>query len=119
MRVETVGVVSVSNADGNYSVNPWMKNIPIQVHKPNETFEQWRTGEALQDNWAKTADEIRMIRGPIPNELFPPRMGYGDPVERTIGIRDIVNLDDRWERRDFTQYQSGMGSTSYPSLWSF
>lgn len=103
-------------ADANYTINPWMQRLPVQVQRPWGSYEDQMTGEALATVMSMPADEIRNIRPPIPINPFPPRFGYRVGA---IGIRDIVSLDDMYTRRDFTGKQSGFGSTSYPSLNQF
>lgn len=104
------------NADGNYSNRPWMQNVPVQVKRPNASYEDSMTAEALSASMGEPAESIRMRRPPMPIELFPPRFGYR---EEAFGIADVVQVDNIYQRRDFSQRQSGYGGTSYPSLNQF
>lgn len=62
---------------------------------------------------AMTADQIRLIRPPVPVEAFPPRYGYRTTA---LGIEDVVDVDQIYQRRDFAQNKSGMEGTSTPAL---
>jgi hypothetical protein len=62
-------------------------------------------------------DAIRAIRPPIPRMGYmPPRFGYGPRL--ALSVRDVVNADDVFagSRVDYSQSQSGYGSTSTPAL---
>lgn len=104
------------NADSNYSVNPWMDNLPVQVKRPNASYEDAATAAALASAMSEPAEAIRSIRPPLAIDPFPPRYGYR---EEALGIADIVRLDDIFERRDFSGRKSGYSGTSYPSMNQF
>ena len=104
------------NADSNYSINPWMDDVPVQVKRPNASYEDAATAAALDAAMREPAEAIRAIRPPLAIELFPPRFGYRDTA---LGIEDIVRLDDLYERRDFSGRKSGYEATSYPSMNQF
>ena len=93
-----------------------MPNLPVQIQRPNSSFEDQLTGAALAAAMSESADEIRAIRPPLPINPFPPRFGYRVDA---LGIRDIVHLDDLFRRYDFSGKQSGYQGTSYPSLNQF
>lgn len=97
-------------ADANYSNRPWSQT---NIQRANPTYEDAMQARTLATALEMTADQIRQIRPPMPIELFPPRFGYRDEA---LGIADVVSLDDIYERRDFSQRQSGYSGTSYPSL---
>lgn len=91
-----------------------MFGTPVQINRPNATYEDAITGAALQAAMSESADQIRAIRPALPQiQLFPPRFGYRQDA---LGIEDIIHLDDIWHRWDFTGNQSGYQGTSYPSL---
>lgn len=104
------------NADGNYSPRPWMQNVPVQVSRPNASFEDSMTAEALSASMGESAESIRQRRPPMPITLFPPKFGYRDEA---LGIADIVRLDTIYQRLDFSGRQSGYSGSSYPSLNQF
>jgi hypothetical protein len=104
------------NDDTNYSPRPWMQNVPVQIKRPNPSYQDTITGQALEAAMGAPADLIRGIRPPIPVELFPERFGYRDEA---IGIQDVVQVDDLYQRRDFSGRQSGYQGSSYPSLNQF
>lgn len=93
-----------------------MPEMPVQIQRPNGSYEDQMTGAALAAAMTQSVDEIRAIRPPMPITLFPPRFGYRTAA---LGIRDIVHLDDLFQRYDFTGKQSGYQGTSYPSLNQF
>jgi hypothetical protein len=101
-----------SQADTVYGRRPW-GSPPVQIQKPNQTHEQYLTGLALESAMSMTADQIRQIRPPVPVQLFPPRFGYRTEA---LGIEDIINVDQIYQRTDFAQYKSGMEGTSTPAL---
>lgn len=91
-----------------------MPQPPVQIARPNPTYEDAVTGAALQAAMSESAEQIRAIRPPLPQiQLFPPRFGYR---QEALGIDDIVRLDDIYRPFDFTGKQSGYQGTSYPSL---
>lgn len=100
------------NADTVYGRRPW-GSPPVQIQQPNQTHEQYLTGLALESVMSMTADQIRLIRPPVPGQLFPPRFGYRTEA---LGIEDIVNVDRIFQRTDFAQNKSGMEGTSTPAL---
>lgn len=108
----------VDGANGVYSPNPWMQDIPTRVSKKPTymSYEDQITGEALAAAMTQDPNEIRAIRPPIPVNPFPPKYGYRTEA---LGIRDIVRLDDLFQRYDFSGKQSGYQGTSYPSLNQF
>jgi hypothetical protein len=93
-----------------------MPDVPIQIQRPNGSYEDQRTGAALASQMEMSADEIRAIRPPLPINPFPPRFGYRVDA---FGIGDIVHLDDLFRRYDFSGSQSGYQASSYPSLNQF
>lgn len=102
-------------ADTVYGPRPWgpPPSTPDSQRIP-QTHEQFLTSLALQSAMSMTADQIRAIRPPVPNQpLFPPRYGY--PTEE-LGIEDVINVDQRYRRTDFAQDTSGMQGTSTPAL---
>lgn len=101
------------SADGYYNHRPWNSRTPVQLVRPNATYEDSMTAHALQATMGEPSESIRARRPPMQIDLFPPRFGYRT---ETMGIRDIVRVDDLYERRDFSQMKSGYGGTSYPSL---
>lgn len=101
-----------STADTVYGRRPW-GSPPVQIQKPNQTHEQYLTGLALESVMSMTADQIRLIRPPVPVEMFPPRLGYRTTA---LGIEDVVDVDRIYQRRDFAQNKSGMEGTSTPAL---
>jgi hypothetical protein len=105
--------MTTSAADGVYGRRPWGPPPTGQIHAPNETHEQYLTGEALAEVLGMSNEEIRAIRPPVPIELFPPRFGYRVDA---LGINDIANLDRIYERRDFSGRVSGYSGTSTPAL---
>lgn len=106
----------VDQASSNYSPRPWMQNVPVQIKRPNMSYEDQITGEALAAVMSESADDIRAIRPPIPVNPFPPKFGYRTEA---FGISDIVRLDALYKRYDFTGKNSGYQGTSYPSLNQF
>jgi len=99
-------------ADTVYGRRPW-GSPPVQIQKPNQTHEQYLTGLALESVMSMTADQIRLIRPPVPVQLFPPRYGYRTDA---LGIEDIIDADRIFQRTDFAQNKSGMEGTSTPAL---
>lgn len=93
-----------------------MEHVPIQVKRPNASFEDAMTAEALSAAMGEDPESIRARRPPMPIELFPPRFGYR---QEAFGIGDVVQVDNLYQRRDFSQRQSGYSGTSYPSLNQF
>lgn len=100
-------------ADGVHGRRPWNQQTPVQLVRPNATYEDSMTASALEATMGEPSESIRARRPPMPIALFPDRYGYR---REAFGIRDVVRLDDIFERRDFTQRKSGYGGTSYPSL---
>jgi hypothetical protein len=100
------------SADTVYGRRPWGPP-PTEPQRIPQTHEQYLTGLALESAMAMTADQIRLLRPPVPVQLFPPRFGYRT---EELGIEDIVNLDYLYQRTDFAQNKSGMEGTSTPSL---
>jgi hypothetical protein len=90
-----------------------MPRPPVQIKRPNASYEDMETGEALASAMSMDADQIRAIRPPLPINPFPPKFGYRDTA---FGIEDIVHLNDLFQRYDFTGKQSGYQGTSYPTL---
>lgn len=101
-----------ATADTVYGRRAW-GSPPLQIQKPNQTHEQYLTGLALESAMSMTADQIRLIRPPVPAQLFPPRYGYRTEA---LGIEDIVQVDRIFQRTDFAQNKSGMEGTSTPAL---
>jgi hypothetical protein len=93
-----------------------VRKPPVQIQRPNGSYEDQVTGAALAASMTETPEEIRAIRPPIPINPFPPRFGYRVDA---LGIDDIVRLDDLYERQDFSGKKSGYSGTSYPSLNQF
>lgn len=93
-----------------------MATAPVQIKRPNGSYEDQITGAALTAAMTQDVDEIRAIRPPLPINPFPPRFGYRDEA---FGIADIVHVNDLFQRYDFTGKQSGYQGTSYPSLNQF
>lgn len=104
------------DADTNYSHRPWMQNVPIQVKRPNSSYQDALTADALSAAMGESAESIRQRRPPIPSELFPPKFGYRTEA---FGIADLAQVDRLYRRNDFTGKQSGYQGTSYPSLNQF
>lgn len=105
----------MQSADTNYSPRPWMQNTPPQS-RPNTTYQDQLTAEALATSMIDSADEIRMIRPPLPITAFPPKFGYRVDA---LGIDDLVQLNRIYPRADFSGRQSGYQGTSFPSLNQF
>lgn len=104
------------NADGNYSISPWMQNVPVQAGRPDTSYEDAVTGEALSAAMGEPAESIRNRRPLLNIELFPPRFGYRSDA---LGISDVARVDALYQRVDFTGRQSGYQGTSYPVLNQF
>ena len=104
------------DADSNYSPRPWMQNVPLQASRPNTSYQDQLTADALRSATLDTAEEIRNRRPPVGGYPFPVRFGYRDTA---LGIADIVRLDNIYTRLDFSGKQSGYQGTSYPSLNQF
>jgi len=100
-------------ADSNYSISPWMQNVPVQAGRPDTSYEDAVTGEALSAAMGESAESIRNRRPLLNIEPFPPRFGYRTDA---LGIADIAQVDRLYERVDFTGRQSGYQGTSYPAL---
>lgn len=104
----------MANPSSDYTFNPFMKNRPLQVGGPNQSWEEQLTTQALMEALAGTPDQIRAIRPPLPINPFPSRFGYR---QEALGIMDVVDINDIYpERRNFSGKQSGYEGTSYPSL---
>jgi len=103
------------DADTNYSDRPWMRNTPdaVQLKRPNASYEDAMTAQALSASMGEPVEAIRAIRPPLQITPFPPRFGYRTDA---LGIADIVTLDDLYVRRDFSGRQSGYSGSSMPSL---
>lgn len=91
-----------------------MAELPIQIQRPNDSYEQRVTGAALASQMGESAEEIRKIRPPLGMiQLFRPKFGYRVGA---LGIDDIVHLNDLFTEYDFSGNKSGYQGTSYPSL---
>lgn len=77
---------------------------------PWQSNEERLVDEALESQLVPSG-ELAALGPPLPQiVLFPPREGYGDPVERTPTIYDALGARrDPMERRDFS---GGPGSYS-------
>jgi hypothetical protein len=62
-----------------------------------------------------TADEIRLIRPPLPQiQFLPPTMGYGDPS--ALSIDDCFRASrDNMQRNDFSGESGSYSASSTPS----
>ena len=100
-----------NTADTVYGRRPW--GSPPVGAPTFQTHEQVMTGLALESVMSMTADECRMVRPPVPVQLFPPKYGYRTEA---LGIEDVVNVDYLYQRTDFAQNKSGMEGTSTPAL---
>ena len=101
-----------SQADTVYGRRPW-GSPPAEDQRIPQTHEQYLTGLALESVMSMTADQCRMVRPPVPVQLFPARYGYRTEA---LGIEDVVNVDYLYQRTDFAQNKSGMEGTSTPAL---
>lgn len=100
-------------ADGVHGHRPWNQKTPVQLIRPNATYEDAMTAAALEATMGESSDSIRNRRPPMQITMFPDRFGYR---QEAFGIQDVVKLDDMYERRDYSQRKSGFGGSSYPSL---
>lgn len=101
------------NADGNYSIAPWMQNVPVQMPGSTGTYEDTVTAQALSAAMGEPAESIRNRRPLLNVDPFPPRYGYRTDA---LGISDVATLDRLYQRTDFTGRQSGYQGTSFPAL---
>ena len=83
----------------------------VRRQSPNEAF---KTQQSLASN-EMTADEIRMIRPPLPQiQFLAPTMGYGDPS--ALGIADCFRASrDNMARNDFSGESGSYSASSTPS----
>lgn len=88
-----------------------------QYNRPWSGNEERLVTQALAVADIPGAELQQEVRPPLPQiQLFPKKTGYGDPASRTLGIQDVINVDDRYTVYDFTGRSSGFGGTSRPSL---
>ena len=106
----------MESADTNYSPRPWMQNVPAQLSRPNASYQDQVTAEALATSMTDSADAIRAIRPPLLIDPFPPKFGYRVDA---LGIDDLVQLNRLYPRADFSGRQSGYQGSSFPSLNQF
>lgn len=101
-------------ADTVYGHRPWgpPPSSPDSQRIP-QTHEQLLTGLALDSVLSMSADQIRLIRPPVPVQLFPPRFGYRT---EELGIEDVIDVDRIYQRTDFSHDTSGMEGTPTPAL---
>lgn len=91
---------------------------PYTKNRPWGSFAEQLVTNTLAIAEQPGADIQANVRPPLTQiQLFPPRFGYGDAVERTLKIEDVVNADDRYNRYDFSGRTSGYQGSSYPSLY--
>ena len=101
------------DADSNYSISPWMQNVPVQVSRPSSSYEDAVTAEALSAAMGEPAESIRNRRPLLNIDPFPSRFGYRTDA---LGIADVAQVDSIYQRADFTGRQSGYQGTSFPAL---
>lgn len=66
---------------------------PYYADRPSQSRQDYTANEALY--WAQISrDQIRSIRPPVPQFIFPPIEGYGAPVPLTVN--DIFEAGDYW-----------------------
>lgn len=104
------------NADANYSINPWMQNVPEKPVGGRNSYEDMVMQAALNPVMGETADSIRQRTPGLNIQAFPDRFGYR---QEALGIADMAQVDNLYERVDFTGRNSGYSGTSYPSLNQF
>src|SRR4051812_34745842 len=85
--------------------------------RPWSSYEEMLTTRALAPANTPGAILQRDVRPPLTQiEANPPRFGYGDITSRTPTIQDVVNIEDRYNRYDYSGRTSGYEGTQRPSL---
>lgn len=122
-------------ADSNYGKRPWSQPHELIINGETHIVDQPIDGPSRPNNYQTfiedlalaptqnlgndmSDEQIRAIRpSALPQiSLNPPKFGITDDP---LKITDVVSLDNRFARIDFSGRQSGYTGTSYPSLSQF